>query len=204
MYVVLEGENGVGKSTQLGRVKGKLDKMFEHYDKQKVHINILHEGDTVSDKHENWVEEVLDYARDRARLYHFIKDTDCTDITISDRSYYSSLAYQGKQDLERLAFIHNVNQYAAEPDLIIFLNKIHERLSAGKSSGEINDRYYEVLPMSTISIQRQSIEKTTSMIADTIFFKWLYMYDPEYMNIMGMLDETINCLEKIKEEIKDE
>lgn len=172
MYVVFEGSNNVGKSTQLGRVKGVLTEYFKEYQKETPHINIYHEGDTCKNKtYQNWYEEVLDYARDRASLQHQIKGSEYTYITISDRSFYSSLVYQGQGDKERMEYIRTVNRFAEEPDLVIFFKNMEDP-----------DReylYQNVIPyeqLRFIDTDEFSIDETQYNIATVIFVNWLMMY----------------------------
>lgn len=191
MYIVFEGSNNVGKSTQLTRVKELLTDYFNEYPKSKPKINIFHEGDTCKKHYDNWYESVLDYARDRAHLQHQIKGSEYADITISDRSFYSSLVYQGKGDKDQMEYIRTVNRFAEEPDLVIFFRNMEDP-----------DReylYLNVIPYEQINFidtDEYSIDETQYSISSLIFLNWLMTYD----NMDGEMayDVTVEIEEKIR------
>lgn len=171
MYVVLEGSNNVGKSTVLPRVKHLLKEYFNEYDKENVTINIFHEGDTCSEHHNNFYEAVLDYARDRAKLQQDIWGNEYVNITISDRSYYSSLVYQGKGNREQITYVRTVNQFAKEPCLIFYL--------WNDNDNRLHNLYEDVLPFGRVWhmwTKVKDVESTVEEIAEIIFLRWLEMY----------------------------
>lgn len=192
LYIVFEGDNGVGKSTQLGRVKGKLDELFGRMKiKVRPQINIFHEGETCKEHYDNWYECVLDYARDRASLQHLIKSQSYSDITIADRSYYSSLVYQGKSDPILQGYIRAVNQFATEPDIIFLLTNNPE--------SENYKHYLKVLPYgSTFPINTKAqINLTTNEIITFIVYNWLVEYlDYEHEEAFTMAQKHIEAMER--------
>lgn len=186
MYVVFEGTNGVGKSTQLPLVISLLNKYFKEYG-EDIKINSYHEGDTCKKEYDNFYEEVLDYARDRAKCQKMTFGEGFASITIADRSYYSSLVYQGYGDIN---YIRNVNKFVEEPELIfLFENNAYD----------YNTKLYlDILPYSKttpIHTKYQPIEKTTSVIADTIFLYWLDEYSDEL--------EPYSVFDKIKKAVNE-
>jgi dTMP kinase len=58
------------------------------------------------------------FAADRTLLMdHIRKEADMNRIVLSDRSFYSSLAYQNGEE-----WIAQINHYALEPDLVVLLD----------------------------------------------------------------------------------
>ena len=182
LYIVFEGDNGTGKSTQLGRVKGSLDKIFKNSNDilesisdvkgyKQPHINIFHEGDTCKKSHDNWYATVFDYALDRVNTQHLIEEKYFPDITIADRSYYSSIVYQGDGDKPNMDYVRLVNTFAIEPEVIF--------LFTNNDNSPIFNEYKNVLPAGKtyiIDTSDDSIEKTTSHIVEIILFLWLKEY----------------------------
>ena len=178
MYVVFEGNNNTGKSTQLKRVTEYLQYEFKQID-PTVEINTFHEGDSCKNKkYHNIIEEILDYARDRMATQHLIHDTNSKHITISDRSYYSSLVYQGRGDKERIDYIRMVNKYVKEPDMIFLFDdeSYFEPMS-------ISGLYRMVLPQATgqgFVVDEDTcyndVYETTGHIGRTVLDVWRSMY----------------------------
>lgn len=192
LYIVFEGDNGTGKTTQIGRVLGLLIKIFQEKQdllKHDITIHKFHEGDTAHQVYDNWYAKVLDYARDRAVMQHRIHPEYSQNITLSDRSYYTSLVYQGRDDKIDIEYIRMVNQFAIEPDIIILLSNNDE--------SEIYKRYCNVLPLGKVWIfntEVNDISSTTKDIVDIILFEWLMKYrDCD-------LEEAFNLSEEIIEE----
>ena len=190
VYVVFEGSNNTGKSTQLHRVKETLKQLFEKYGKENPTINVFHEGDSCKGSYDNWYEEVLDYARDRASTQHLIKGTEYSSITISDRSFYSSLVYQGKGDKEKIEYIRTVNRFAEEPDLVIFFKNMEDP-----------DREYlygNLIPYEQINFMETdeySIEESQNIASTIIFLNWLMMYSE--MDYESAYETTANLQKEI-------
>lgn len=185
MYVVFEGGNGVGKSTQLPLVVDLLKEYFHLYKKSNPEINYFHEGDTCNKNYNTFYEEVLDYALDRAKLQPFIKGEEYADITIGDRSYYSSLVYQGCGNPERMNYIRTVNQYMEAPEIIFYFTK---------GSQYLNQQYLDVIPYSkiyTIQTDLLTIEETTEEITEVILLYWLDNYTVQ--------DDTTSIYDILKE-----
>ena len=175
MYVVIEGMELQNKVIPIGRIKAKVLDLMDRVG-QKVQVNTIEEGLTVSDEWDTWFERVLDFARDRAELSPLIKDEYYTDITISLGSYYYDLVYFGCNQ-ERKSFIRVVNQFIPEPDQIIFLQAPFNELTL-----QITQDYYKVLPLNVrlIHAQEMSEEETVHLIALHILLEWLTRYQPEY------------------------
>jgi dTMP kinase len=125
MYICLEGIDGAGKSTQLDYIAEwliesgfKVRKVHEptNSDVGKLSRKLLKSPDANRED----MQKVfgLLFAADRLILKSELeKYEENNEIIISDRSFYSSLAYQIHQD-----WIHSLNKYAKNPDLVILID----------------------------------------------------------------------------------
>lgn len=135
MYIVFEGIDGAGKSTQIGMLKEWLEAngfsvetLVEPTDSEvgKLIRKILQRPDATSDR----VQKTLGllFAADRMLIMDKLEDE--SKIIISDRSFISSLAYQEPAD-----WIGVLNKYAKKPDLLILLD-LDVKTSVSRTSGE--------------------------------------------------------------------
>ncbi|WP_295722188.1 dTMP kinase [uncultured Methanobrevibacter sp.] len=125
MYIVLEGIDGAGKSTQielLGQwliANGFDVEIVEEptdSDIGRLIRKFLQDEDATSD----YMQKTLGllFAADRVLLMNKInKFKEENKVIISDRSFYSSLAYQDPKK-----WIAELNKYAKIPDLVILLD----------------------------------------------------------------------------------
>ena len=122
MYIVFEGIDGAGKSTQIQLLKEFLENnglevetMVEPTDSEvgKLIRRILQRPDATTDR----VQKTLGllFAADRMLIMDKLEDEK--KIIISDRSFISSLAYQ-----EPTGWIEILNNYAKKPDLLFLLD----------------------------------------------------------------------------------
>lgn len=159
IFIVIEGVDGSGKTTQAKFLVRKLCKSYSavftaepsHGKIGKFIRNRILYGETrppVS------VEALL-FAADR--IDHINSEVqpalDEGKIVVSDRYVYSSLAYQGSSGLS-LGWIETINQLALKPDLALFIDVapevVLERLKRKKSVMEnletqrkVRDIYYK-------------------------------------------------------------
>lgn len=125
MYIVLEGIDGAGKSTQIKLLKEWLEDnglnvatIVEPTDMEvgKLIRQLLTRGDAESDSMQKTLG--LLFAADRLMLMGRIEKLEREGtVVISDRSFYSSLAYQNPQE-----WIKELNKYAKIPDLVLLLD----------------------------------------------------------------------------------
>ncbi len=125
MYIVLEGIDGAGKSTQIKMLKEWLEDngfnvetLVEPTDLEvgKLIRDLLTRSDAESDSMQKTFG--LLFAADRLMLMDKIERLENENtVIISDRSFYSSLAYQNPQD-----WIKELNKYAKIPDLVLLLD----------------------------------------------------------------------------------
>ena len=125
MYVVLEGIDGAGKSTQIELLKEwlmsngfQVETVLEPTNSEIGQLirKFLQEEDATSD----YMQKTLGllFAADRVLLMNKInKLQEENKIILSDRSFYSSLAYQDPVD-----WIAELNKYAKIPDLVFLLD----------------------------------------------------------------------------------
>ena len=135
MYIIFEGIDGAGKSTQIGMLKEwieangfKVELQVEPTDSEvgKLIREILQRPDANTER----VQRVLGLLFAADRLLIMDKLEDKSKIIISDRSFISSLAYQGDAE-----WIEILNRSAKKPDLLILLDLDVEK-SVARTSGE--------------------------------------------------------------------
>ncbi len=125
MYIVLEGIDGAGKSSQIELLSQwliangfEVENVVEPTDSDigRLIRKFLQDEDATSD----YMQKTLGllFAADRLLLMNKInKLKDENKVIISDRSFYSSLAYQDPAD-----WIGEINKFAKIPDLVILLD----------------------------------------------------------------------------------
>ena len=135
MYIVFEGIDGAGKSTQIQMLKEWLEDnglivetLVEPTDSEvgKLIREILQRLDAETDK----VQKTLGLLFAADRMLIMDKLSDEKKVIISDRSFISSLAYQ-----EPAEWIHELNKYAKKPDLVLLLD-LDVKTSVARTSGK--------------------------------------------------------------------
>lgn len=120
MYAVFEGIDGSGKSEQLARVIPTLGEKFSK------NIFTMQEPDKslvkFFDSHDQKVNATLMYVQ-RLQLNETISRLRNKGIVLSDRSFYSTFAYQGQNSYLFVRDLHNcMRNYIAIPDIaFVFL-----------------------------------------------------------------------------------
>ncbi len=135
MYIVFEGIDGSGKSTQIQMLKEWLEDnglnvetVVEPTDSEvgKLIRKILLRPDAETDN----VQKTLGLLFAADRMLIMDKLSDEKTVILSDRSFISSLAYQ-----EPVKWIHELNKYAKKPDLVLLLD-LDVKTSVARTSGE--------------------------------------------------------------------
>ena len=135
MYIVFEGIDGSGKSTQIEMLRQwladngfRVETLVEPTDSEvgKLIRNILQRHDAASDD----VQKILALLFAADRMFIMDKLEDESKIFISDRSFISSLAYQEPAD-----WVGVLNRYAKKPDLVILLD-LDVKKSVARTSGK--------------------------------------------------------------------
>ena len=135
MYIVFEGIDGAGKSTQIELLKEWLE--ANGYEVEtfveptgseigQLIRKILQRSDASTDR----VQKTLGllFAADRMLIMDELSNDK--KVILSDRSFISSLAYQ-----EHAEWIAELNKYAKKPDLVLLLD-LDVKTSVARSSGE--------------------------------------------------------------------
>lgn len=135
MYIVFEGIDGAGKSTQIQLLKKWLEDngfsvetVVEPTDSEigKLIRKILQRPDAANDR----IQKTLGLLFAADRMLIMDKLSDENKIILSDRSYISSLAYQTPAN-----WIADINKYAKTPDLLLLLD-LDVNISVNRCSGE--------------------------------------------------------------------
>lgn len=135
MYIVFEGIDGAGKSTQIKMLKEwleangfRVETLVEPTDSEigKLIREMLQRPDAETDKLQKTLG--LLFAADRMLIMDKLEDE--SKIIISDRSFISSLAYQ-----EPAEWIEELNKYAKKPDLLLLLD-LDPKTSVARTDGK--------------------------------------------------------------------
>jgi dTMP kinase len=157
MYICLEGIDGSGKSTQIELLVKWLDDcgidvlmVFEPTESPagKLIREMLQNPNATKNNFQNTL--ALLFAADRIILMDKIEEAEKEGkVIISDRCFYSSMAYQNDGD-----WIYNINKFAKRPDLVLLLDIDPETAISrceGKDSFEdidflvkIRERYLQI------------------------------------------------------------
>lgn len=122
MYIVFEGIDGAGKSSQIQLLKEWLEEnglevelLVEPTDSKvgKLIRELLTYDNATTDDMQKTLG--LLFAADRMLIMDKLNDEN--KVIISDRSFISSLAYQEPKD-----WINEINKYAKKPDLVLLLD----------------------------------------------------------------------------------
>ncbi len=135
MYIVFEGIDGAGKSTQIQLLKEWLEangftvETFVEPTDSKVG-RLIREILQRPDSQDEDVQKVLALLFAADRMLIMDKFSDESKIIISDRSFISSLAYQ-----KNMEWVEELNKYAKRPDLLILLD-LDVKKSVARTSKE--------------------------------------------------------------------
>lgn len=138
MYIVLEGIDGAGKSTQITELKQWLgdygieaETIVEPTDSD-IGVLIRQMLQNSNTTEENFQKMLgLLFAADRLMLMDKINNKEYYNkVIISDRSFYSSLTYQKPKK-----WIEKINKFAKQPDLVLLLD-LDVNLAIERCSGE--------------------------------------------------------------------
>ena len=155
MYIVFEGIDGAGKSSQIQLLKEWLEEnglevelLVEPTDSKVgklIRELLTYDNATTEDMQKTLG---LLFAADRMLIMDKLNDEN--KIIISDRSFISSLAYQEPKD-----WINEINKYAKKPDLVLLLDldvATSVKRCAGEDSFEneeflnkVKENYLEVI-----------------------------------------------------------
>lgn len=135
MYIIFEGIDGAGKSTQIEIIKKwlednglEVETVVEPTDSEIGILirEILKRSDVTTDKMQKTLG--LLFAADRMLIMDKLEDDK--KIFLSDRSFISSLVYQEPKE-----WINSLNKYVKKPDLVLLLDVDLEN-SVSRFSGQ--------------------------------------------------------------------
>jgi dTMP kinase len=126
-FIVIEGLDGSGKTTQAKLLAKKLGKNHEAlFTAEPSHGKtgtFIRNKILYGEKRSPTAMEALLFAADR--IEHIADEVspklEKGHLVICDRYVYSSLAYQGSAGLD-LDWIHEINKYALKPDFALFID----------------------------------------------------------------------------------
>lgn len=171
MYIVFEGIDGTGKSTQIPLVQKRLQQYFKKNDLD-IEVVTTKEPELQS-TYKNDYERALAFALQRMQIWNEnkIKGRDYyglfnQNIIISDRSFYSSLAYQkAVQD-----YVEKINIIFPRPVEVFYFEKgiVENNWLEG-----VRQEYLNVIPEPIlVDTAQHSIEETTDFITKKIIEIW--------------------------------
>jgi dTMP kinase len=187
IFIVIEGLDGSGKTTQANLLTQKLaktrDVMFTAEPSQGKIGSFIRRFCLYEDKRLPTEAEALLFAADRIEhLQNEIKPAlDAGKIVICDRYIYSSLAYQGSAGLS-LDWIKTINARALQPDFALFIDvppeKVLERLQRKKSVMETLDTQQKVREVYLKYVEKGELvaingDKPKEIVAETLYAKIL-------------------------------
>lgn len=181
MYVVFEGIDGSGKTTQIPLVKEILVNWKINRDLYKLDVLEIAETEITEDELKTNFpnrELVFKYALQRLENQSMI-ESNKNNIILSDRSYISSIAYQGLA--RNSEWVRDVNKYMIEPDLVVFL-----KTNPQSAYLELVQQNYEEILDSfsfdyiTINTANIDISETAYKIFQEISGMWETFFEKDY------------------------
>jgi dTMP kinase len=187
IFIVIEGLDGSGKTTQATLLANRLSQSYTvlltaEPSRGKIGT-FIREGCLYEDKRLPTEAEALLFAADR--IEHMQKELrpalEDGKLVICDRYVYSSLAYQGSAGLS-LDWIKTINARALQPDFSIFIDvppeRVLERLQRKKSVMETLETQLKVREVYLKFVDKGELfrvdgDKTKRVVADMLYAKVL-------------------------------
>ena len=171
MYIVFEGIDTSGKSTQARVLHDKLDNSILTKEPGGTKLGSKIRELVLYEKIKSYKCEMFLFLADRAEHYTEIIEKNSDKTIISDRSFISGISYAlaNNKDID-LEFLYTLNQYALDdkmPDKTIILKLSKELLKkrlSNKSEDKIEQRGIEYLLM----VQENIIKVTQELKLDHI------------------------------------
>jgi dTMP kinase len=183
IFIVIEGLDGSGKTTQAGLLAKKLSQKYNvlltaEPSRGKIGT-FIRQGCLYEEKRLPTEAEALLFAADR--IEHMQKEVkpalDEGKIVICDRYVYSSLAYQGSAGLS-LDWIETINARALQPDFSVFIDVdpecVLERLKRKKSVMETIETQRKVREVYLKFVEKSELirvdgDKPKEAVADELY-----------------------------------
>ena len=183
LFIVIEGLDGSGKTTQAALLAEKLAKtrdVFLTAEPSRGKTGTFIRECCLYDERRLPIEtEALLFAADRIEhMYNEVKPAlDEGKLVVCDRYIYSSLAYQGSSGLS-LDWIKTINARALQPDICIFIDvppeKVIERLQRKKSVMETLETQRKVREVYLRYVEKGELvrvdgDKPVEQVAEELF-----------------------------------
>jgi dTMP kinase len=183
IFIVIEGLDGSGKTTQAGLLAIKLSQKYNvlltaEPSRGKIGT-FIRQGCLYEEKRLPTEAEALLFAADR--IEHIQKEVkpalDEGKLVICDRYVYSSLAYQGSAGLS-LDWIETINARALQPDFSVFIDVdpecVLERLKRKKSVMETIETQRKVRKVYLRFVEKSELirvdgDKPKEAVADELY-----------------------------------
>jgi len=183
IFIVIEGLDGSGKTTQAGLLAKKLSKKYNvlltaEPSRGKIGT-FIRQGCLYEEKRLPTEAEALLFAADR--IEHMQKEVkpalDEGKLVICDRYIFSSLAYQGSAGLS-LDWIETINARALQPDFSVFIDVdpecVLERLKRKKSVMETIETQRKVREVYLKFVEKSELirvdgDKPKEAVADELY-----------------------------------
>ncbi len=180
MYVVFEGIDNAGKTTQIPYVQQQLAQWKSERYFEKLKIKKIAEKEIKPSKDSPYPnkELALKYALQRLPIQKELEENH-HNIILSDRSYISSMAYQGL--CEKHSWVKDINNFMYVPDLVVFFqtNPPTPYLEQVQENYERLLNYYNYVYI-TVQPPYEKISQTTDIISRKIEHMWESSYKKEY------------------------
>jgi dTMP kinase len=188
-FIVLEGLDGSGKTTQAKLLTAGLENSH----------NVLFTAEPSQGRIGKFIRSRILYGETRPpvsveamlfaadRIEHIQNEVQPALnngwVVVSDRYFYSSLAYQGSAGLS-LDWIQAINSYAPKPDLALFVDvapetviarlrrkkSVMEKLDTQKKVREVYLKYVQAGDLKRIDGEKPKTEVATDILAEVITF----------------------------------
>jgi len=183
IFIVVEGLDGSGKTTQAKTLASRLSRTHKALYTAEPSLGkvgaFIRNSILYGDKRPPTTLEALLFAADR--IEHLQNEVlpalEKGQIVVSDRYFYSSLAYQGSAGLN-LEWIESINQHALKPDLALFIDvepeAVFHRLKRRKSVMENLETQRTVREIYLRFVEKGELvridgDQTKNQVADEIY-----------------------------------
>ena len=187
IFIVIEGLDGSGKTTQAKLLAKKLEKTYKVLLTAEPSLGkigtFIREDCLYEEKRLPTEAEALLFAADRIEhMYNEVKPAlEDGKLVICDRYVYSSLAYQGSAGLS-VEWIKTINARALQPDFSIFIDvapeRVLERLQRKKSVMETLETQQKVREVYLKYVEKGELvridgDKPKDVVAEELYAKVL-------------------------------